>query len=92
MSDMDEEGNEILSYNGKPYSYRGLFLIDLKGVVRHQLVNEMALGRSVDETLRIVDALQFNEENGEGCPANWEKGKEGLKNTPKGIAEYMTTR
>jgi peroxiredoxin 2/4 len=83
----DEEG--VISYEGAPLAYRGLFLIDKKGVVRHQVVNDLPLGRSVDEALRMVDALQFNEENGEVCPANWKKGDKGLKATQEGIAEFL---
>ena len=70
-------------------AYRGLFLIDKNGVVRHQLINDLPLGRNVDEAIRMVDALQFNEENGEVCPANWSKGKEGMSATHSGVAEYL---
>lgn len=69
---------------------RGLFLIDKEGLVRHALVNDLPLGRSVDEALRIVDALQFHEENGEVCPANWRKGAEGMKASAEGVAEYLS--
>ena len=72
-------------------AYRGLFLIDKNGIVRHQVVNDLPLGRSVDETLRMVDALQYFEENGEVCPADWNKGKDGLKDTAEGIASYLST-
>ncbi len=68
---------------------RGLFLIDREGVVRYAVVNDMPLGRSTDETLRMVDSLQFFEENGEVCPANWHQGAEGMKATPEGVAEYL---
>jgi len=78
-----------LEPSGEMVAYRGLFLIDKKGIVRHQIVNDMPLGRNVDEALRMVDALQFNEENGEVCPADWSKGKEGLKATHEGIASYL---
>lgn len=70
-------------------AYRGLFLIDKEGIVRHQVINDLPLGRSVDEALRIVDALQFNEENGEACPANWNAEKEGLQATHEGVADYL---
>jgi peroxiredoxin (alkyl hydroperoxide reductase subunit C) len=83
----DENGLAV--FNGTPQSYRGLFLIDKQGVVRHQLVNDMPLGRSVEEALRLVDALQFYEENGEVCPANWHKGDQGLKATQDGIRNYL---
>jgi peroxiredoxin (alkyl hydroperoxide reductase subunit C) len=75
---------------GAPVAYRGLFLIDKKGVVRHQLVNDLPLGRNVDEAIRMVDALQFFEENGEVCPANWQKGDEGMKASHMGVAEYLS--
>ncbi len=68
---------------------RGLFLIDKKGVVRHALVNDLPLGRSVDEAMRLVDALQFHEKNGDVCPANWHAGEEAMKPDAKGVAEYL---
>lgn len=70
-------------------AYRGSFLIDKGGVVRHMVVNDLPLGRNVDEMLRMVDALQFTEENGEVCPAGWNKGKPGMKANPTGVAEYL---
>lgn len=85
--DWNDEGEMIA--NGELIAYRGLFLIDKTGKVRHQLVNDLPLGRSVDEALRIVDALQHLEEHGEVCPANWVKGKEALKATHDGIADYL---
>lgn len=75
---------------GVPQTYRGLFLIDKEGVVRHQLVNDMPLGRSVEEALRMVDALQFFEKNGEVCPANWRKGEKGMAATQEGVAKYLS--
>lgn len=84
---VDDEGNLIAE--SEMVAYRGLFLIDLKGNVRHALVNDLPLGRSVDEALRIVDALQFFEQHGEVCPANWHTGKEGLKPTFDGVAVYL---
>jgi len=86
--DLDEEGNLIAT--SELIAYRGLFLIDREGVVRHQLVNDLPLGRSVDEALRIVDALQFFEAHGEVCPADWAAGKEGLKADFAGVAEYLS--
>lgn len=83
----NEDGES--TFVGGPISYRGLFLIDKAGVVRHQLVNDLPLGRNVDEAIRMVDALQYFEENGEVCPANWSKGKEGLKPTQEGVANYL---
>ena len=71
-------------------SFRGLFLIDKDGIVQHQLVNNLPLGRNVDEALRIVDALQHHEENGEVCPANWSKGKDAMKETFDGVADYLS--
>jgi peroxiredoxin (alkyl hydroperoxide reductase subunit C) len=69
---------------------RGAFLIDKDGIVRHQVVNDLPLGRNVDEMVRMVEALQFHEEVGEVCPAGWHKGDEGMKDTPEGVAEYLS--
>ncbi|WP_054676533.1 peroxiredoxin C [Parasalinivibrio latis] len=71
-------------------AFRGSFLIDKEGVVRHQVVNDLPLGRNIDEMLRMVDALQFHEKNGEVCPAQWEKGKEGMDASPTGVAKYLS--
>jgi peroxiredoxin 2/4 len=79
-----------LEATGEMIAYRGLFLIDKKGIVQHMIVNNFALGRSVDEAIRMVDALQFFEENGEVCPANWTKGSEGMKDTHDGVATYLS--
>ncbi len=68
---------------------RGTFLIDKNGVVRQETVNDLPLGRSIEETLRLVDALQFTEEHGEVCPAGWNKGKAGMKADPKGVATFL---
>jgi peroxiredoxin (alkyl hydroperoxide reductase subunit C) len=70
-------------------AYRGSFLIDKSGIVRHMVVNDLPLGRNIDEMLRMVDALQFTEKHGEVCPAGWSKGKEGMKANPKGVAQYL---
>lgn len=86
--DVDDEGN--LFATDDMIAFRGLYLIDKKGVVRHLLINDLPLGRNVDEALRMVDALQFNEENGEVCPANWSKGKTAMKANHKGVAEYLS--
>ena len=86
--DLDEHGE--LTATGSMIAYRGLFLIDKKGVVRHLLINDLPLGRNVDEALRMVDALNFNEVNGEVCPANWNQGKAGLKANHEGIADYLS--
>lgn len=86
--DYDMEGNLVAS--GQMIAYRGLFLIDKNGIVMHQLVNNFPLGRNVDEALRMVDALQYFEENGEVCPANWTKGEAGMKASFEGVAEYLS--
>ncbi|MBK7339110.1 MAG: peroxiredoxin [Saprospiraceae bacterium] len=78
-----------LLFEGNPIAYRGLFLIDKKGIVRHQLINDMPLGRNVDEALRMVDALNFHEENGDVCPANWNPQKDSLVASAEGIAHYL---
>lgn len=70
-------------------AFRGTFLIDKSGIVRHQVVNDLPLGRNIDEALRMVDALQFFEQNGEVCPAGWNKGKKGMKATAVGVASYL---
>ncbi|MBD65220.1 MAG: hypothetical protein CME62_08435 [Halobacteriovoraceae bacterium] len=69
---------------------RGLFLIDKEGVVRHSTINDLPLGRNVEEALRVVDALAFHEEHGEVCPANWKKGEEGMKPNAEGVASYLS--
>ena len=70
-------------------AYRGSFLIDKKGMVRHQVVNDLPLGRNMDEMIRMVDALQFHEEHGEVCPAGWNKGDSGMDASPAGVADYL---
>lgn len=70
-------------------AYRGSFLIDQQGVVRHQVVNDLPLGRNIDEMLRMIDALQFTEEHGEVCPAGWNKGQTGMKATADSVASYL---
>ncbi|MCP4192541.1 MAG: peroxiredoxin [Planctomycetaceae bacterium] len=80
VADMSKEVSEsygVLLAEG--IALRGLYLIDREGIVRHQTVNDLPLGRNVDEALRLVDALQFHEENGEVCPANWQTGKSTIK-------------
>ncbi len=79
---------EVLNEDG--VAYRGLFLIDKEGVVRHQLVNDLPIGRSVEEAIRTLDALIFHEKNGEVCPANWQEGKKSMKPTQEGLAEYFS--
>lgn len=73
-------------------SYRGLFLIDKEGVVRHQVVNDLPLGRNVDEVLRMVDALQFFEKNGEVCPANWQQGEASMVPSSEGVSSYFQNK
>jgi peroxiredoxin (alkyl hydroperoxide reductase subunit C) len=68
---------------------RGSFLIDKEGIVRHQVVNDLPLGRDIDEMLRMVDALQFTEKHGEVCPAGWQEGKKGMKASTSGVADYL---
>lgn len=70
-------------------AFRGAFIIDKNGVVRAQIVNDLPLGRSMDEILRLFDALQFTEEHGEVCPANWKKGDKGMDASPAGVAKYL---
>lgn len=85
--DYNEDGE--MEFNGEAVSYRGLFLIDKQGIVRHQVVNDLPLGRSIDEAIRMIDALQFFEENGEVCPANWKPGEEAMTATSEGVASYL---
>ena len=79
--DVESEGGVAL---------RGSFLIDRDGVVRHQIVNDLPLGRDIDEMLRVIDALQFTEKHGEVCPAGWNKGKAGMKPNTAGVASYLS--
>src|SRR5690625_4953537 len=72
-------------------AFRGSFLIDEEGIVRHQVVNDLPLGRNVDEMLRMVDALAFHQEHGEVCPAGWQEGDAGMKDSPEGVADYLST-
>ncbi len=87
--DYDIDENEHLVATGPMIAYRGLFLIDKEGVVQHQIVNNFPLGRSVDEALRMIDALQHFEKNGEVCPANWSKGEKAMDATHTGVADYL---
>ena len=72
-------------------AFRGSFLIDKEGMVRHQVVNDLPLGRNVDEMLRMIDALQFTEEHGEVCPAGWNQGDKGMTASPDGVADYLAS-
>ena len=87
--DYNEDGELIAP--GPMIAFRAVFLIDKEGIVQHQLVNSDALGRSVDEALRVVDALQYTEEHGQVCPANWKKGDQALKDTHEGVASYLAS-
>ncbi len=88
--DYEWNDDEDMGFSGEPVAYRGLFLIDKKGVIRHLLINDLPLGRSVDEAIRMIDALQHFEEYGEVCPANWSKGKEAMKATNEGVSDYLS--
>ena len=85
---VDDDGH--LTASSEMIAYRGLFLIDKAGKVRHQIVNDLPLGRSVAEALRILDALIFFEQHGEVCPANWAPGKDGMKADHQGVADYLS--
>jgi peroxiredoxin (alkyl hydroperoxide reductase subunit C) len=89
--DYDEE-DDLSVFDGEPVAFRGLFLIDKQGIVRHQLVNDMPLGRNIGEVLRIVDALQHFEEHGEVCPANWKAGDSALRETIESVSDYLSKR
>ncbi|WP_185851224.1 peroxiredoxin [Blattabacterium cuenoti] len=89
-------GNLILDQNelkatGELISYRGLFLIDKEGFIRHLLINDFPLGRNIDEAIRMIDALQYYEKSGEVCPANWTKGKRSIKATHRGLLDYYSS-
>ena len=85
--DYNEDGE--IKFSGTPMAYRGLFLIDKEGMVRHQVVNDMPLGRSIDEALRIVDALRHFEKHGEVCPADWKEGDKAMNATQESVAQYL---
>lgn len=90
VADLDKSiSREYGILSGESVALRGLFLIDKEGVVRHELVNDLGLGRSVDEAIRMLDALRFSEEHGEVCPANWHEGDEAMKPTADGVADYL---
>lgn len=92
FGEYEVDENDRIAATGPMIAYRGLYLIDKKGIVRHLLINDLPLGRNVDEALRMVDALQFNEENGEVCPANWTKGDTALKASHEGVASYLAAQ
>ncbi|MGJ8696960.1 MAG: peroxiredoxin [Verrucomicrobiaceae bacterium] len=84
---MDEDEN--IAIEGELVAYRGLFLIDKEGIVRHQVVNDMPLGRSVKECLRTIDALQHFEQHGEVCPMDWQKGDDAMTASHEGVSKYL---
>lgn len=83
-----EEGE--LVFEGAPIAYRGTFFIDKEGIVRHETINDLPLGRNIDEMVRIIDAWHHVEKHGEVCPANWEEGKEAMAATRDGVAQYLS--
>ena len=85
----NEEGSLI--FEGAPVAYRGTFFIDKEGVVRHETINDLPLGRNIDEMLRIVDAWHHVQEHGEVCPANWNEGKEAMQATRDGVESYLSS-
>ncbi|QSE97683.1 peroxiredoxin [Fulvivirga lutea] len=85
----NEEGE--LSFEGAPVAFRGTFFIDKDGVVRHETINDLPLGRNIDEMIRIVDAWHHVQEHGEVCPANWEEGKDAMQATRDGVASYLAS-
>jgi len=87
---IDEEGE--MAFEGEPVAFRGLYLIDEEGVVQHELVNNLGLGRSVKEVLRLIDALTHLQKYGEVCPANWEEGQDALQPTFDGVADYLSKK
>lgn len=91
LSDINKEVSKAYDVlkEDEGIAYRGLFLIDKQGYVRHQIVNDLPLGRSVDEAVRMIDALISFEQNGEVCPANWKAGKKSMKATAEGLVEYF---
>lgn len=86
--DVNEDGE--MTFEGAPVAFRGTFLIDKEGVVRHCVINDLPLGRNIDEAIRMVDALQYVEENGEVCPANWQEGADAMKPNAEGVADYLS--
>ncbi len=82
------EAGELI-FEGAPIAYRGTFLIDKEGTVRQETINDLPLGRNIDEMIRLVDALQHVQKYGEVCPANWEEGKDAMEATKEGVADYL---
>lgn len=88
--ELDDNGNERLLFHGVPVAYRGTFIIDREGVVQHELINNLPLGRNIGETLRTLKALQHVEEKGEVCPADWDEGKEAMTASHEGVSDYLS--
>ncbi len=84
----DDEGK--LAFEGAPIALRGTFLINREGIIKHAVINDFPLGRNIDEALRMVDVLQHHEKHGEVCPANWEEGKDAMKETREGVKAYLS--
>ena len=89
FGDYDVNKNDEVTTTGPMIAFRGLFLIDKQGIIQHQLINHLPLGRNVDEALRMVDALHHHEEHGDVCPANWSKGKKSMKESHESVASYL---
>ena len=85
------EENDSLKFEGTPVAYRGTFIIDKNGVVRHETINDLPLGRNIDEYVRLLDAILHVEKYGEVCPANWEEGKDAMNATKDGVASYLAS-
>ena len=93
MADLDKRIARAFGVlHDEAIALRGLFLIDTHGVVRHAVVNDLPLGRNVEEALRMLEALQYTEEHGEVCPANWREGEEAMKPTAEGVSKYLAGR
>lgn len=88
--DWDYDENNHLVYEGEGVAFRGTFFIDKEGIVRHETINDLPLGRNIDETLRIIDAWHHVEEHGEVCPANWNEGDDAMSATSEGVADYLS--
>ncbi|HAN49990.1 MAG TPA: alkyl hydroperoxide reductase [Amoebophilaceae bacterium] len=86
----DEQDNMV--FHGTPIAYRGTFFIDQQGIIRHEAINDLSLGRNVEEILRVIDMWHHVKKFGEVCPANWQKGQEAMKATQEGVAAYLATQ
>lgn len=86
----DDDGNWL--FEGAPVAYRGLFIIDEEGTVRHELINDLPLGRNVNEAVRVLDALNHHQKYGEVCPANWNEGDDAMTASSDGVADYLSKR